>query len=354
MAITYVPLLYVAKQLEMMEEGMEDIKQAFESDFIYTFMLSPLFRNPNFKSMIAQNSAFTVYSELNDMMLNDHLLEGVPGSPIKVGMTEEERKVEWLEEFSMSRICFKWAKNKIVYQLDSEFEKELLKTTGKVKIPFSMLEKLENKCFYIEFQEGTQFSDYHGFFVNVAEWKDRYIIACSRLRENEIYYHFLIAMGEETRGFGTEIYEENGEKGFIYNPEDMVTDLHNGNPNFVDSDYYNRNLARDNMLVLQFITYLCADNCEIKLSEESQRTYHPSKTVKNKYSEIRKYEVGFKLGKAIRTYRKRISSGEHASGYTVKPHLRAAHWHTYYKGKGKTEKVIHWLSEIFVHQELAE
>lgn len=347
MAITYPPLLYVAKQMELMEDV--PYAKVFETDFIYSFILSPFFRSP------FTTSEFGIFGELNDMMLRDYLLEGYPGSPIKSGMTEEQRKVEWMEEFSMSRICTKWSKNKIVYQLDAEFEKELLKTTGKVKIPFSMLEKLENKCFYIEFQEGTQFTDYHGFFVNVVEWKDRYVIACSRLTESEVYYHFLIAMGKGTEGFGTEIYEdENGERGFIYNPEDMTDGLHNGDKNYVDSDYYNRNLKRDNLLVLQFITYLCADNCEIKLSEESQRTYHPSKTVKNKYSEIRKYEVGYKLGKAIRTYKKRISSGEHASGYTIKPHIRSAHWHTYYKGKGKTEKVIHWLSEIFVHQELAE
>lgn len=344
MSSKYFPLHY---QVETEKLIIDEINDAFNNDFIYEFMFSPAFRNKEFVGI-------PVFEKINKIMLDDYLLEDVPGSMIVKGMSLEKRNVEWQEYFSMMRTARKWNQNKIVYQLDAEFEKELVKTTGTVKIPYSMIEKIPFKCFYIEFQEGTEFKEYNGMFVNVINWQGRPLIAINRITHDEICYHMFITAGKNTSGFGTEEYDENGEKGFIYNPENMSSGLHPEDEHYKEADIINANLARDNIFVLQFLTYLCAENCEVKLSEESKQTYRPSKIVKNKYSEIRKYEVGFRLGKAIRTYKKRISSGEHASGYSMKPHMRRAHWHTYYKGKGKTEKVLHWLSEIFVHAELME
>lgn len=34
------------------------------------------------------------------------------------------------------------------------------------------------------------------------------------------------------------------------------------------------------------------------------------------------------------------------TGRTVRPHMRAAHWHTFRTGKGRTERIVHWLPPI--------
>jgi len=48
-------------------------------------------------------------------------------------------------------------------------------------------------------------------------------------------------------------------------------------------------------------------------------------------------------------HRLRNSGAGHAdTGRTVSPHIRRAHWHTYWTGKGRTVPVLRWLHPILV------
>ena len=115
----------------------------------------------------------------------------------------------------------------------------------------------------------------------------------------------------------------------------------------------------ENIFIMQFILYLCSEKNDIRISEESRKTYREPKVIKNKYSEIRKYEVGFQLGKLFREYNKKNSQIQNSenngirNGSNKKPHIRRAHWSTYHIGKGRTETVLRWISQIIVHEELA-
>lgn len=350
----YLPLDYCKGICEEIDDEME---KCFETDLIYYFLYSPLITDKSYKGR---------FLPIQNIINNEDMIRDMPGSWIHSGMTKEERLTEWREGFTMVRNCYKWTRNKIIYQIDKDFETELLKTTGDCKIPYSMLKSLPYDCFYLEFQEDSEFSEFGGFFVNIVPYFEDYIIDIQRITHKEIVYSAMICIGKRARGFGTETYvDENGEKGFIFNGNLAECD-HKGVSYYKESDEVNKRLVEHMKFVLQFIIYLCADNKDIKLSSESEQTYRKPTVIKNKYSEIRKYEVGFKIGKAVRVYKKKIADyekseakkqrqqGVHASGYTMKPHMRAAHWHTYWAGKGRTEKRLNWLSDIFVHQEYAE
>lgn len=70
------------------------------------------------------------------------------------------------------------------------------------------------------------------------------------------------------------------------------------------------------------------------------RTFPPSKTTT--------YHVGTAIGAALRAayQQQEIAAG----GYSVRPHVRRAHWHTYWVGSGMDKKaVLRWLSPILVN-----
>ena len=87
---------------------------------------------------------------------------------------------------------------------------------------------------------------------------------------------------------------------------------------------------------LQIILYICAENAEIAPNSEQAFITRRTSTIKDRYAEIRKWDVGFRIGAAIRKYNRRYSpddpdrtAGTHAS---PRPHMRRGHWHRYWVG----------------------
>lgn len=101
--------------------------------------------------------------------------------------------------------------------------------------------------------------------------------------------------------------------------------------------------------------YLCAGNAELRrvsgdappprsTPRKGQRAFAPNKPAV--------WEAGWRIGAAINAARKAVASADAGAdattptGRTVRPHMRAAHWHTYRTGKGRTERIVHWLPPI--------
>lgn len=86
---------------------------------------------------------------------------------------------------------------------------------------------------------------------------------------------------------------------------------------------------------LQLVLYVCASNAEISPNSEQALITKRSSTIKDRYAEIRKWDVGARYGAAIRQYRKKESlpvSDEKAHGThaSPRPHMRRGHWHNYW------------------------
>ena len=99
-------------------------------------------------------------------------------------------------------------------------------------------------------------------------------------------------------------------------------------------------------------------NAEIAPDEEQKAITKRGVIIKDKYSEIRKWDVGFRTGSAIRLYEEteklrntenQNKNGSHAS---PRPHMRRGHWHHFWTGpkaKPKERKLIlKWLSPMAV------
>ena len=108
--------------------------------------------------------------------------------------------------------------------------------------------------------------------------------------------------------------------------------------------------------------YLCADNAEIKESPVTKNTYHPGKQVKNKFSEVRQWECGYRYGSSIRAQKKQKGTpfrrNDQISSLTVRvkrllpAHTRRAHWHHYWVGPktGERKLILHWIPSVYVSE----
>lgn len=110
--------------------------------------------------------------------------------------------------------------------------------------------------------------------------------------------------------------------------------------------------------VMQVVLYILAQNAEIAPDEEQVTVTKRGKTIKDKYSEIRKWDVGERIGAAIRQQKMKVSEDD--SGNTThnspRPHMRRGHWHHFWTGpKNEPENrllVLRWLSPMVIAADL--
>lgn len=223
-----------------------------------------------------------------------------------------------------------WGKYKQVYKFDAELEFSLA-DTDIIHIPVRILDRLPYRCFYIEFAEDGIFASHnHGSFVHVIPSENNgYNIIFMRLGTDMLMDILMIPLNQ------------NGE--FIIDREqDVITDL------------VHKDMQEFSMFVLNAIIYLCSENADIQENEITKKTYKPSMTPKNKFSEIRKFDCGIRYGNAIRKIKKETEQKEHVakqkniSTQPIRPYVRKAHWHHYWTGPGRTVLSLRWIAPVFV------
>lgn len=94
------------------------------------------------------------------------------------------------------------------------------------------------------------------------------------------------------------------------------------------------------------LIYLCATNADL--------TPLPAPPPKKKgvgkgEKRIRTVGVGYKVGAALRAYKKNNHASSKGAGKTKAPHIRRAHFHTYRCGPGRAESRVKWLPPIPVN-----
>ncbi len=101
------------------------------------------------------------------------------------------------------------------------------------------------------------------------------------------------------------------------------------------------------------MTYLSLSKTDKENDAQKQIYKPPVKKIKDSYSEMRKWDVGFRYGKAIKrtrqTERKAVPhEGSHARKRT---HVRKGHYHHFWRGSkdGERELILKWISPVVVN-----
>lgn len=113
--------------------------------------------------------------------------------------------------------------------------------------------------------------------------------------------------------------------------------------------------------LLQLILYICAENKDMQENEQQKTiTRKPSNKDKPKdaFREIRKWDVGYRIGNVIRKHdnaERSNNSNETTStsaGTSKRPHSRRGHYHHYWIGSekdGSRRIILKWIAPMFIN-----
>lgn len=238
-----------------------------------------------------------------------------------------------------------WKYNKVVYEPDYDFSKALL-GTKKLRVYPELIKHIPFDTFYLDFSKNGLF-DYEGFFVQVKVYDTGTIRIVSLPTEKNFSN---IPVGEfktnpsvYADAFWISYEKFSVENGMYYFDFDFNKDF------ILTSDSYNTQwfiggLSNYRLFLLQLLMYLSSKEPDIMESPDTVNTYKPTVAIKNKYSEIRKWDIGCRYGEKIRCFEKnrrfQANNGEYSSQSSKRPHIRKAHWERYHTGKGRKDIVV--------------
>lgn len=334
----YTPL-YFAKIMDLNSQSYNNkwtraIKQTLLNidDVLLFIWYDTDFINPSYEGK---------FKYINDILLSgrSQMYKMMTGNDEIPEDPEEDRALA-AELFSSYLMPNKWAANKQVYKFDSELELALA-DSEEIKLPVRILDRLPYQTFYLEFAEDGIFrKNFHGAFINIVRKENGYLFYTERVKED----------GRVMFGKAALVPNDNEDGIFIFDKNDFSCDESDRNVDWTEFCFY----------MLNALLYLCADNAEIQESSVTKNTYHPSGRIKNRFSEIRQWECGYRYGSEIRSQKKQKKSSDNCKGQTselnicvkrsLPAHTRRAHWHHYWTGprNGERKLILHWIPPVYV------
>lgn len=253
--------------------------------------------------------------------------------------TDKERK-DMFDNFLDRFICLKsWESCKQVYKFQQEFfsiliETEVLEVSSN-DWTRNVLQRLPYDTFYIDTEECilpltlkdednlTKTHNVNGVFVHVDKKKDY----------SNIFMYFCI---DKSQGVSSNfiLYKNTiYDVGESIDSCGIVMQLHTK--------------------MLNCLLYLCANNRELDESPITKKTYRPTNHIRNRFSEIRQWDVGVRVGNTIGIQNKKESEEQKerravTTRHSPRPHMRKGHWKLYHVGEGRKETKMNWLLPTYV------
>lgn len=280
-----------------------------------------------------------------------------------VQMNDPKMLDEYIRDIDAISLTMLWAKNKQVFAFDEDFLNELI-STETITMSENAWDYLPYDVFYIDISSNKELCDKvigKGFFISVEKsvidnGKSYYYIHCCKVIDN-LYFTDINAVENRTKDISADDMILGGNK---------VPVLEFNNPNYWKDkpDIKQSEMTIDGLtyqkLLIQLLSYLSSIEPDIKENEITKKTYRKpadNNTPKNKFSEIRKWDIGVRYGNAFRKWKKekteRNVSGEHSykghTGTKQRPHSRKAHWSHYWYGHGENKtRRPKWVSAYYV------
>ena len=249
-------------------------------------------------------------------------------------------------------ILDKWAVNKQVLKPDKTFAYHLIQTE-KLRISKAMLDHLPYNNFYVDLSDCKStniFGDIEGIFINITKiTEEEYALSLYNIDSQAVSFsHYSsIFFDDEHQDIEIEATEFPDEETVQLAPLTLPTETR------TEVKMMAKNLK---VFVMQLLCYISIPDADIEESTQMKSTYHPNKTIKNKFREVYVRDIGIKIGSAITKKKKQViqeyqNSTEYRTQKNRKPpvaHFRRAHWHRYWTGTGRTDLITKWVEPTFV------
>jgi hypothetical protein len=251
--------------------------------------------------------------------------------------------VSWMD----GAVLLAWRFSQGIYIFEPEIKKELLEATIPDIFPLNIFEKLPEWSLYVEIKETIAGKFIYGFFalLDYVQGAECLIISIDFEDGDEIYNEHLLTLPLIITDSITvaeavwQVIERTGEF-------EVGDDKH--------IEYATHNFVKP---CLSLLLYICQDEPEIEARDKPYAGIKPAHNYPKKVKEgfklfmpdkPRIWKVGEKISRLIRQ-----GAAHHTEG-KKSPHLRRAHWHGYYRGKGKSEFFFKFLPIISVNSDLGE
>ena len=242
------------------------------------------------------------------------------------------------------------------YRFDPDFVDELL-ITDTLDMPVSVLTGIPFRCFYLELENLTRFTPYAGCYVYVG-WDEKnhlpnlalFRVMRPETDDGQVPIRSSILSGPDMVKWGVLYTRDDGTPHLRFTKD--IREIA-GKP---DAD-----VIPLCFFILQAALYLASSKPDVRPLERKsilKRLKANSQTAAEKSQTIEVSEVGVRYGKAIRIGRQRIQNQSVGKEPVVteakkprKPvtsHVRSAHWHHYWTGKGRTNLIVKWIPPVFV------
>lgn len=241
-----------------------------------------------------------------------------------------------------------WRKDKEVFVIDPDLA-AVLYAQDDMDIPAAAFDYLPYSCFYVESPGlDVYLTGIHGFFFYLG-WDTK---------EQKVLLSFVF-LGESGGCYPFDL-PLDGESLDVCFDAAVKKRAQSGNAHLATVARQEQK-QRDAVIsllrcALQVVLYLCASNAEIVPDPEQKTVTKHSRTVKDRYAEIRKWDVGMRVGASLREQSRRAADEDApartGSHQQKRPHMRRGHWHHFWTGSksepDKRKLVLKWLSPIFV------
>lgn len=240
-----------------------------------------------------------------------------------------------------------WRATQGVYRFDPALSEALLDTPITGDVPADVLLRLPEWCVYIDpggiVRPSTRGQDWadglHGFFVHLD-----HDVSTGR---RELRYLFDLDNGGRDELLPGMLRLDVGsiEAGVV----DAYGDVH-----AVDAEHRGDTIDVHARLI-SMVLYLCSANAELAGPGGATCPDRPRPVRTRKGPRLfppsgpRRWDVGVRIGAALRGARERLSEGGGGTHASPRPHVRRAHWHTYWVGSGDARRPeLRWLSPMLV------
>lgn len=252
-----------------------------------------------------------------------------------------------------------WRIYKQIFEFAYETEELLLNQAEDCRVPIETLQNLPYPCIYIRTRTIHRLD---GFFAHIEhDAKDgRKELRLTVIKDNGECYPLIIHLVPN----GTILDGIRGAKAESTRVSKSLGDV-------IARRFEKEGERLEDLILLaaplvQLVLYVCAQNKEVELDPNQEKIYRAPKEkrfIRDKYSEIRKYNCGEEIAQQIRrsyrqgqvnyTYLK--DAGASGSGTPKRPHVRRGHWHHYWTGKADDKKIIlKWQPPTFIHGDETE
>lgn len=254
---------------------------------------------------------------------------------------------------------FAWRATKLDFRFDDEFAGELVRTPLTGEVPAELLRRLPASCIFVSLPHNI-LPGYVGFYANIDQPSKRAepVLSIYMASPNRWPSHLIdlplapgcrvaeVALSKEMASQKNveEFLKESGDP----ESEEKAALFAKNRAEWAESR------AQATGKVLSCLLYLCSD--EPDLPVDYQPSVRQEKVIGTQRrivppTDVVRWPVGVRIGA---TFKKEKASIEHPTeagrvANTVRPHVRRAHWHTYWTGpQGNRKPSLRWLSPILV------